>query len=459
MRECGIVKWLVVGLVAGSLSAAAESPNLQEDLTQALAELSRVRESISSEKIPMVKGLNSLEDKLMEVRVEHQKVSRQLDGRNLDLNNLRSEINTRKQERSYLSSLLGEYGRNFETRLHISEMDLYEEVMRNARLAVEDSNLSASDVYMKQIDLVESSIIRLQNAIGGSMFAGSAVCEDGLVKHGQVVLVGPVAMFVADDGKAVGIAEQRLGSLEPAILPMGDQKHTEMIRELVTQGSGTMPFDPSLGNARKIEETSETLGEHIAKGGKVMFPILGMFAVAMAIAVAKWVQLARVPMPSDRQVDAALSLIAEKDMPKLKAKIEAMKGPTGDMLMAGFMHLEEPKDLIEEVMFEEMLTTRLKLEKFTSFISVCAASAPLLGLLGTVTGIINTFKLITVFGSGDVKTLSGGISEALITTEFGLIVAIPSLVFYAFLSRKTKAISDRMEQVAILFMNRISRGA
>jgi biopolymer transport protein ExbB len=91
------------------------------------------------------------------------------------------------------------------------------------------------------------------------------------------------------------------------------------------------------------------------------------------------------------------------------------------------------------------------------FVAVSAAAAPLLGLLGTVTGIIKTFQLITVFGSGDVKSLSGGISEALITTKYGLIVAIPSLLIHAFLSRKAKGVIGRMETEAVAFANEISR--
>jgi len=127
------------------------------------------------------------------------------------------------------------------------------------------------------------------------------------------------------------------------------------------------------------------------------------------------------------------------------------------MLAAGIEHLKEPRELIEEVMYETVITTRQKLQGLLPFISVCAASAPLLGLLGTVTGIINTFKLITVFGSGDVKTLSSGISEALITTEFGLIVAIPSLLMHAFLSRKARGVVGQMETVAIALLNQIAR--
>ncbi len=127
------------------------------------------------------------------------------------------------------------------------------------------------------------------------------------------------------------------------------------------------------------------------------------------------------------------------------------------MLTAGAEHLREPRELIEEVMYEVMLTTRLKLQGFLPFIAICAASAPLLGLLGTVTGIIKTFKMITVFGSGDVRTLSDGISEALITTKFGLVVAIPSLLLHAFLSRKARGVVGNMETSAVAFVNQVSR--
>jgi biopolymer transport protein ExbB len=91
------------------------------------------------------------------------------------------------------------------------------------------------------------------------------------------------------------------------------------------------------------------------------------------------------------------------------------------------------------------------------FVAICATSAPLLGLLGTVTGIMNTFSLMTVFGTGDPKTLSSGISEALITTEYGLIVAIPSLLLHAFLSRRARRVLDEMEQVAIAFLNQLRK--
>jgi biopolymer transport protein ExbB len=440
--------------VAGTSFAQTD---MQPKLEASLRELAEVRQSIAGEKLPMVKGLNALEDDLMEVRLEYQQVMRQLDSRNLDLNNLRSEIKSRQGEKGYVSNLLGEYIRNFQTRVHIAELGRYTEAMDAAVLAPENSNLSDQEIFVQQTALVETSIQRLQEAVGGTAFAGRAAGEDGLVKAGRFLLIGPVALFAAADGSMNGIAEQQLGSLEATVLPFADSANADLVAETLKNGAGVFPFDPTLGSARKIEETRETFKEHLAKGGKVGYVIVGMFVLCVLISIYKWIQLSLVPQVTEKRAMPVLKAVLVNDHETAAAEIRKLNGPTAVMLASGMAHIDEPKDLMEEVMYEEMLTTRMRVNKFTPFLAVCASTAPLMGLLGTVTGIINTFKMITVFGSGDVKTLSGGISEALVTTEMGLIVAISALVFYAFLSRKAKSITDRMEQMAILFINRSTR--
>ena len=206
-----------------------------------------------------------------------------------------------------------------------------------------------------------------------------------------------------------------------------------------------------------MEATQETLLEHIKKGGVVMYPILGLAGAALLVALFKWLGLLFTRNPSQKRIRLLLGAVAGNDGEAAKEHASKVGGPTGKMLSDGVNHLGEPRSLIEEIMYERVLATRLKLQRLLPFIAICAASAPLLGLLGTVTGIINTFKLITVFGSGDVKTLSGGISEALITTEFGLIVAIPSLLLHAFLSRKARGVVDGMEKAAVSFINQIAK--
>jgi biopolymer transport protein ExbB len=108
-------------------------------------------------------------------------------------------------------------------------------------------------------------------------------------------------------------------------------------------------------------------------------------------------------------------------------------------------------------MFESILGAQPKLERFLNVIAVTAATAPLLGLLGTVTGIIKTFKMMEIFGAGDPKPLISGISEALITTELGLILAIPTLITHALLSRRVKEILSQMEKISIAFVNGLAR--
>lgn len=426
----------------------------QDDLDQSLRKLSELRDSIAAEKLPLTRKMTALENQLLQVRGGFDESSRTLDTRNLDLNNLQTELKARRDERTYLSNLLDEYVRNFESRVHISELQRYREVIEPARAAPEDPALTPAEIYAAQAGVLEASLDRLLELVGGTTFEGTAVGEDGLVQDVQFALIGPVALFSSSDGVA-GLAEQRLGSLEPNMIAFEQPEFTVSTRALVDGGVGLLPFDPTLGTARQIEATDDTLIEHIKKGGIVMWPILLLASAAFLVATGKLVQLFTVRKPSARSVQRLLDAVRKRDFKAASRKVESVSGPIGEMLKAGVENINEPKELVEEIMFEKMLGTRLKLQSFLSFIAVSAAAAPLLGLLGTVTGIINTFKLITVYGTGDAKTLSSGISEALITTEFGLIIAIPSLLMHAFLSRKARRFIDGMEKTAISLLNRI----
>lgn len=430
---------------------------VQKKLEDSLAQLRSLREQAAAEKIPLSRKLSELESELSQVRLEYQQASRLVDTRTLDLTNLQNEIKSRREESAYLSNLLSEYIRNFESRLHIAEIQRYRDALEAAKLALENTSLSEQEIYQAQAKLLEVSLNRLHDALGGTKFDGTAVDSSGSIHHGTFVLVGPAALFESDDGKNIGTAEQRLGSLEPAVIPFGSPSDAQVATQFFVRTQGLFPLDPTLGNAHKIEQTEETLIEHIQKGGPVMYPIFTLAGAALFVGLIKWLSMAFIRNPSQKRIAALLKALSAHDQ---KAAIEAAQsigGPVGEMLLAGAQHLDQPRELVEEVMYEKVLSMRLKLERFLPFIAISASAAPLLGLLGTVTGIINTFKLITVFGSGDVKTLSAGISEALITTEFGLIVAIPSLLIHAFLSRKARGVINQMEKAAIAMVNQISK--
>lgn len=441
--------------VPSSYEQAADS--IRQQLEESIKELNALREQVANETIPLSQKLNTLESELIDVRREYQETTRLLDSRTLDLSNLRSEIKSRKEESTYLSNLLSEYTRNFESRLHIAELNRYDQPLEEAKLAAENTNLSEQEVYEAQAHLLSTSLDRLYDSLGGTRFDGTASDSSGSIHHGTFVLVGPVALFQSDDGLNTGMAEQRLGSLEPTIIGFGNPVDAQAAIGVISDSAGMLPLDPTLGNAHKIEETRETFMDEFHKGGVVMYAIFGLAAAALLVAMFKFLCMVFTRTPSEKKIGALLKAIAENDESNINAKAQKIAGPVGKMLRAGVEHIREPRELIEEVMYEKVLSIRLKLERLLPFIAISAASAPLLGLLGTVTGIINTFKLLTVFGSGDVKSLSGGISEALITTKWGLIVAIPSLLIHAFLSRKARGVINKMEKAAVALVNQVSK--
>jgi len=129
------------------------------------------------------------------------------------------------------------------------------------------------------------------------------------------------------------------------------------------------------------------------------------------------------------------------------------KGATARVVWMAVSNLERDRAHLQDIISEAILHESSHLNRFGAMILVIAAVAPLLGLLGTVTGMITTFDIITEFGTGDPKWLSGGISIALVTTEIGLAVAIPALLAGNILSGWSESIKDDMEKGALGVIN------
>ena len=432
---------------------AKASQELQKQLETALTDLDSAMKQIADEKVPLGRQLRELEAELAQLRATAADKSRQLDVSSQALGNLTAEIKRGKDEINYLANVFGEYVRNFESSLHIAEVQVYAKELSDAKLAADNQSLEQDAIFAAQAGVVTKSIQRLSDCAGGMFYDGRAVAPDGTVTNGTFALVGPLAVFRGKDGAVVGTVDQKLGSLEPSVTAYPNPEQGKEAAAFLASKAGTLPVDPTLGSAHKVAETEETLVEHFLKGGPIMWPILALAVAALCVALYKWLALTLVRRPSKRQVKALLESVREKDFDAATAVAKEMKGPVGEMLAAGVANLRESRELLEEVLFERILNSKLRIQSLLPFMSVSAASAPLLGLLGTVTGIIQTFKQITIYGSGDVKSLSGGISEALITTEYGLIVAIPSLLLHAFLSRKARGLVSEMETLAVQFTN------
>lgn len=445
------------GLLTGNSSAQSQdarsaAASVQQDLQQALTELAEIQKEIAAEKIPLSRRLTAAEEALQTARKNYETTQRSRDNQVVDLNVLKSEVKKRQDEVDYLGTLLAEYVRVFETRLHISETARYRTEISAAKLAGENPDLAMADRIERQLGMLELSVKRLDGLLGGERFAGKALVPGGRLESGQFALLGPVGLFASEDSAAAGLAEDIANSAEPTVVAAGEDG-AAAIQTLIRSGAGELPLDTTLGNATKIAATKEPTLDHIRKGGPVMYPILALGVVAMLIGLVKWLQLAGIRVATPRDLQIILDRLNRGDDKAAMEHASAIKGPAGELLKAAVAHADEKKEFVEEVLYEKMLNTKPRLERMLPFVALGAATAPLLGLLGTVTGMITTFNMISVFGTGDPKTLSGGISEALITTEYGLIVAIPCLLVHAVLSRKVKAILGSMEQTTVAFIN------
>ncbi len=450
---------IINGLICGTLFSTAVAAEFSEAsaaigarVEKAVGELADVNKSIETEKVPLIKERNRLEAQVIKLRQDTERLEGVRGGRDNLLKKEEKELKARQDEVKYLTGLIADYTRNFETRIHIAEVQRYQALINDAKNAVADGNLNNLEKIKQQLPLIDASIKRVREMLGGDSFKGEALAGDGKMASGELVLLGPVTLFSEGAAGPAGTVELVLGSAEPTIVS-GDPAQMSDIRKLVEKREGLLPIDPSGGNARKLAATKDTIVEQWKKGGPVMVPILFLGFLSMFVGICKWVQIGRIRQANARDVQIILEHLKAGRKSNALDHAEQIGGPAGVMMRRAVENAGEDRELLEEVLYEQMLDTRPRLEKWMPLIALTAATAPLLGLLGTVTGMINTFNLISVFGTGDPRMLSSGISEALITTMYGLIVAIPALLLHAVISRKAKGLLGSMEQAAVAFVN------
>ena len=189
-----------------------------------------------------------------------------------------------------------------------------------------------------------------------------------------------------------------------------------------------------------------------------MIPLLVIGVLAVLLVIWKLCELSRIRVGPDTAIDEVVRRASEGDDENARAAAGRLGEPLSTLLLAAVAHREAPKEHIEEILHEQVLTYVPRLERHLGTLAVFGGVAPLLGLLGTVTGMIHTFQLVTIFGTGDARLLSGGISEALVTTEFGLVIAIPVLLVHAFLARRVRTIIAALEGAAVNFVNALKLG-
>jgi biopolymer transport protein ExbB len=451
----------LTGVASAQFNQAAASA--AERLEQAQREYAALQADIAPEKAQLGSRLALLEEELRSLQQENSTVQRIRSTSDVEVSQLDREIASLEDTNSYIqSTLFNEYIRRLQLTLDPAEKALYDDEIRKALeiVAMEEGVVvDQGEIFRAQLDAVNLAIDRIHANIGGRLVSGSADVE-GQIVEGQFALFGPNTFFNGGAEQSGIVMAMRANSNLPRIYLMPNFEG--QIATLTESGSAVAPVDPT-GSSRggnmeapRTESTNLTLIEEFQAGGPAMYAIWGLLFVGILLSAFKFIELIGVRKAKESDLMTVLRHLREGNKDAALSHAKSIGGPAGRMLTAAVEASDEDKEVIEEVLYEVIVKTQPKLERFLPFIAVAAATAPLLGLLGTVTGMIKTFKLITIVGTGDAQSLSSGISEALITTKWGLITAIPTLMLHAILNRMAKGVVGSMEQTAVGFINGIT---
>ncbi len=194
-------------------------------------------------------------------------------------------------------------------------------------------------------------------------------------------------------------------------------------------GVQAMALDPSKGAILSLMVQSPDMQERVDQGGGIGYLILGLGAIGLLIVLRRAIGLFMARRAVDKQ--------AASESPDIK-------NPLGRLQQIAQEHKQEDPEATAIRLDEQLAEESSLLNRGLPTVAVLAAVSPLLGLLGTVTGMIETFQSITLFGTGDPKLMSGGISQALVTTQLGLAVAIPLVLLHSLLTGQVNRLVERL---------------
>jgi len=200
-----------------------------------------------------------------------------------------------------------------------------------------------------------------------------------------------------------------------------------------------------------------SLFQYLAKGGYVMLPIGLCSIVALAVVIERFISLRHDRFLPRELAEEILNGLHRGQVAEVMTLCYGNDDAVARVVKAGLDQMEEDREEIRDVMQAVGKREASNLEQHLGILATIASISPLLGLLGTVAGMIRVFNVITVEGVGNAQALSGGISEALITTLAGLTVAIPTLVAHNYFARRVDAMTLELEVFSQDVLNLLAR--
>lgn len=443
---------LALPIFTGTLAAESDpAVRARADLDQAVADLAETQREYSDLRRALYRDINKLDDEALKLSRELRDLEREEERRTADTSRLQREVDARKTDFEYASGILNQYAKSLESRLHPAENQLYRQTLGEIDQKAATAPAPAEEIR-ERVRALELGINRLGETAGGHRFDGRVLRNGGESIPGTILVAGPSAFFTSDDGKFQGVATFTDSGTElPTVVAL--KAGGESIATTLTSGNGPLPFDGTMGKAIEVAAAEETLMDTIKKGGIVGHAILTLGGISLALAIFKAVSLLTFHVPSRRRINDILDALLSGDTGGAKKLAADIPGPAGALVRTGVENFHQKRRILEEALFEKLVVIKPVLDRYLPFLGLTAAAAPLMGLLGTVLGIIKTFQAMALYGTGNAKSFSAGISEALITTAEGLIVAIPILVIHGILKSMVRSKFNEVEAIGIAIMN------
>ena len=420
------LKTLVSLVLLVSTPALADLDDVREELTRniqtAQRELTAAQTSIGRERGELAQRLLAAQNRVLDLRERAVAARRLADEETLTLRQIETRLEVWREQSRFQRSLLAGF------------------LDRTGRRLLSEQG----EVDMRRdLGLLAAHVAAQQTRLYPAWQPGRVVLPEGEIADGDVLTVGPVAWFRRSEPEQSGLIRKDGDMLRVSLL-FGGSSHAG-IEDLHQGSTGVVRFDPTLSRALLLAEDNETLWLHLQRGGLWVIPIVLFALFASIAAAAKGVWLYRLPplLPAiTERVQAA-----QGSQESLRTLTERVQGPQAELLRIALA--SSTREERDDRLYAALLQQRNRLERWLGGIAMTASVAPLLGLLGTVSGMIATFKAMTLFGSGDPNVVSGGIAESLITTELGLVVAIPALLAHALMSRRVKSYFAQLENDAV----------
>jgi biopolymer transport protein ExbB len=441
----GILLALAPALSAQApVTVPAALEKAKTELKSTLADLDEARDTIAKEKPALAAAFAETDLELREKRRLVRLARMTREDRETEMRQLDRDRTVRRQDADFLAGLLKDHALKNTTLAGPGEpaLDLDPAILAG-------SNADPATALRDRLAILDASLAQLESLLGGSTAKGDAALPGGEITSGTFIGAGPLTWFIAGDSKTAG---EVASSKSPGV-PRLHPENPDTVKILLDGGEVMLGVDVTGGSARVLEEIDGGFLDLIRKGGLWVWPIMLLALLSLIFGLIKLAQFTRIREPGEAWINAILAAIRVGDQQKARSLASEARHPAATVINKLIEVSDNPADLVEETLYEQLMGVQTKAGSMLPFIAVTAATSPLLGLLGTVSGMIATFNLITLFGSGDPKPLAGGISEALITTLFGLVVAIPALVRHAFLSRRSQGIVQTTEQLGLSFIN------